>query len=119
MTRFSSRRKIAALLLGLSLAAPLASASPPRTPSRPGPRIEALSLGGLLEEIWQFLSSGVRSKCGGSLDPSGGCASQPPGTGSWNKCGASADPDGKCTSQPPGSGSSSTPDAGASADPSG
>jgi hypothetical protein len=113
MTRYSSRWKAAALLLALTLAAPLALASEPRAPTRP---VEAPSFWGLLDKIRQFLSASVWNKCGGSADPDGLYKSQPPGNGS-SKCGASADPNGLCKSQPAAPGASS--DNGASADPDG
>jgi hypothetical protein len=99
MIQTSSRWKVAVLLLALSLAASLTSAAELRAPAQHGPRVEAPSLGGLLDDIWQFLSARVWSKCGGSLDPDGLCKSLPPSDGS-SKCGGSADPDGRCSNQP-------------------
>lgn len=115
MTRYSSRWKVA-LLLALTLAAPLALAAEPRAPDETSMEVTAPSLWGLLDNIWQFLSSSVWSKCGGMADPNGLCKSQPPGNGS-SKCGGSADPFGGCGSQPASPGTSS--DNGASADPDG
>lgn len=123
----SSRRKIAALLLGLSLAAPLASASVLRAPNEAAARVEAPSLLGWFDEVWQFLSSKLWSKCGASPDPDGACKSQPHSSGSTDagssagpKCGGSPDPNGACKNLPPSNGSSSsTSDAGGSADPNG
>jgi hypothetical protein len=91
----SNRRRIGAALLALSLAAPL-GASEPRPPSKPGMREAARAFLSYVDEVLQFLSPR-----------------------SWSKCGASADPHGGCSSQPAGGNSSTTPDAGASADPSG
>jgi len=116
MTRSSSRRKLAALLLGLSLAAPLAAASKPRAPAETGADVAAPSLWDLLDKLWEFLSPGVWSKCGASPDPDGRCTSQPAGGGSWSKCGAMPDPNGGCASQPA---SGSSPNVGGSADPNG
>lgn len=96
MTRCSGRRKIAALVLGLSLTGPLAAASNPRAPTETGAEVTAPSLWALLDKLWEFLSAGSRSKCGAMPDPNGGCASQPVSGGSSTSpdAGASADPDG-------------------------
>jgi hypothetical protein len=96
MTRFSGRRKIAVLFLGLFLAAPWASALEPQ--GRPEPRTERFTIEpvhGLLAGLWEFLSS-IWVKAGCSADPNGGCASQPVGGGSstTSDAGGSLDPDG-------------------------
>jgi hypothetical protein len=95
MIHSSSRRRIGAALLALALAAPV-SATEPRTPSKMGPREAARVFWSYVDEVLRFLSPD-----------------------SWNKCGGSIDPHGGCTGQPSGGSSSTTPDSGGSADPSG
>ena len=95
MIHSSSRRRIGAALLALALAAPL-GASEPRAPSKMGMREAARTFWTYVDEVWRFLSPD-----------------------SWSKCGASIDPSGGCTGQPSGGSSSTTPDAGGSLDPHG
>lgn len=91
----SSRRRIGAVLLVLSLAGPL-GASELRPPSNPGIREAARAFWSYVDEALRFLSPG-----------------------SWSKCGGSVDPNGVCTNKPSGGSSSTTSDNGGSADPSG
>ncbi len=116
MTRFPARRRVAAIILGLSLVA--ASSSVAATPlGRPGFRAGQSTVDSAwsaLAGLWDVLSS-LWSKNGGSADPDGSPGSQPAGPGPKN--GGSPDPDGNHGSQPPGPGSTS--DNGGSPDPNG
>jgi hypothetical protein len=95
MTSFTSRRIFAALLLGLTLAAPMAAASKPRAASETRPEVAATSLSGLLDRLWGLFSLGVHRKCGAMADPNGSCTSQPTsGASTPSDAGASADPNG-------------------------
>jgi hypothetical protein len=95
MTSFTSRRIFAALLLGLTLAAPIAAASKPRAPSETRAEVTAASWSGLLDRLWGLFSLGEHSKCGASPDPDGRCTSQPTsGASTPSDAGALADPNG-------------------------
>ena len=91
----SIRRRIGAVLLALSLAAPL-GASGLRRPSKLGMSEPARSLWSFVDQVFQFLWPD-----------------------SWSKNGCSIDPSGLCNNQPAGGSSSTTPDNGGSADPNG
>jgi hypothetical protein len=89
MSHPSFRRRIAVVVLGMVLAAPLAMASevPSRSESGTAPW-------NLFSQIWELFMS-TWSKNGCSADPNGLCVNRQDGS-YLAKNGCSADPDGHC-----------------------
>ncbi len=100
MSHSSFRRRIAVVVLGMVLAAPLAMASQIPSRSESGTARSAdfstQASWDLLPRIWSVLF-GAWSKNGCSIDPFGFCLGQQAGSNSGStKNGCSVDPDGHC-----------------------
>jgi hypothetical protein len=100
MSSLSFRRAVVALVLGLTLVSPWASASELRSrfAHRSGPSV-AQEVGGVFEQLWGALAS-FWSKAGCSADPDGLLSSHPITSSSAGPCenGMSIDPNGRCVS---------------------
>lgn len=100
MSTLSFRRSVAALVLGLTLLSPWASASELRSRAthRTGPTVTQ-EVRGVFGQIWGVFAS-LWSKNGGSIDPDGLLSSQPTTGSSTGFCdnGGSIDPNGRCIS---------------------
>jgi hypothetical protein len=97
MVSSSLRHKIAVLLLGVVLAAPLVSAAAPQ--AQPAPHT-AGGLGALLSSLWSTLNS-LWGDNGCSLDPYGRCAGasgSAASSGATLDAGCTIDPFGWCAS---------------------
>jgi hypothetical protein len=115
MSSLSFRRAAAALVLGLTLLSPWASASELRSHAahRNGPTVTQ-EVRGVFGQLWGALAS-IWSKAGVSIDPNGLLSSPPATSSSVGFCdnGMSIDPDGRCSR------STVTADNGCSGDPNG
>jgi hypothetical protein len=99
MSSLSFRRAAAALVLGLTLLSPWASASELRSRAarRSGPAV-AREAQVVFWQLWEGLAS-LWSKAGASADPNGLLGGQPTTSSSAGFCenGGSLDPNGRCT----------------------